>query len=1394
MKSNRPHRGWTSGPRTDAVATRPSPWHRALSMLLALLIALPPAGPAFAQRMSATDDGLADEPIGAKNSAKPNIMMTLDDSGSMSWDFLPDRTVGPLSGILNGGNYCRSAAGAMAQACGGGGSTLTYQMFTHASYPLSSAPTPPRAALWAPPGRLAAFNGMAYNPAVEYKPPLKAAFDPELHNPSVPNTAYAYPEQDAAQTLNWTAVQVDPFLSPATKVNMNNTTAGGRITAGRWCNSDYPTNVNSGDECRVNGRAYAAGSGGVPAVAADWNYPVRPAGFNASTSKPRATDFHYSEYAVWCKSTGSSWTTADTDANGSGTNCRRNNRAYTSSPSASAKLDNYPDSTFKNRVSKGADTIANVTDAPWHYWRGAVEWCKNAVPAASSGSTTKWEGFGKWAAGECRAFVDNTYKYPRFFQYMAASGYDNVSNPALELVNLDFSNPVARDASYVDGSGITVTQTRDFAVDTYNASGELVKRSEMTNFANWFAYYRTRVMAAKTAASRAFGNLDNKFRVGYGVFNFSGYRWLNVTDFDAGSTARANWYTNLFATTVSGGTPTFAALTRVGEYFRGASSPIAYSCQKNWHVLFTDGYANDTSGISGPASGVNVDGNNVPNPLPVPASSADAVVNYDASLVPGSPWPWKYREGTTAQTNTLADISTYYWVTDLKTAGATATNNVPASVVDPASWQHLNFAAISFGSRGTLDSSNQSATLSSIGSGSTRWPTWVSNGPEAVDDLWHAAVNARGRFVNASNPDELAMGLSQILRDIANQGGSRVGVGFTKTTLSGTANFVYKVRFEPGWGGSLRKVYVDPTSGNETGVVAWNAADRLAALLTPSGADPTPWLSDKPATARKIVTMSGSSAVPFRWDNLSPAQRASLYGDTARQKLAVEFLRGSSANEGLELGKFRQRSVRLGDIVNSQPVYVGRNPSKPFLDTNDPDYSTFKSLTRAPRIYVGANDGMVHAFDDADGREVWAYVPKALYRADATGLGGLTYQEGGVPMFRHRYYVDATPTVADVRIGGTWKTILVGGLGKGGNSYYAIDVTTPGSPSTETESDVASKVMWEFTDPDLGNTYGRPIVAKTYAYGWVMIVPSGYNNPSGVGKIFVVDLATGARLKTFSTNVGTSASPSGLAQISGYTKDHRNQYVEQVYGGDLLGNLWRFDLSNPDASQWQLSVSEPLARFVIGSTPQPITTPPQIEVDIANGVDRWVFVGTGRLLDDPDLLNTTTQTMYAIRDGTAATPKTIASAVTRASTGMAAVTSKDPLAYKPALGWYDDLPTGERIVTPVQAEASIVAYAASRPQTDPCIPGQPATLYAREYSRGGSRLQDGGGSFVESLNIDEGAAGIELIAMESPSVSTGMPDIRLSVTQLKDGTLKTFRIALPALVSKHRMSWRAIHD
>lgn len=1373
----------------------PTPFHlplrRTSATLLAFVIAIAVAAPALAQRKSPTDDGLADEPLNIKNSAKPNIMMTADNSGSMAWDYLPDAVIG---------RYCRTTSGAMTQACGTGN-----YVYTQSGFPFSGSPNPPRPALWAPSTRASAFNRIAYNPAVEYRPPRKA------------DGSY-YPQQDKTYTTNWTKVDTDIWLAPATKVSMNNLPAAapsGKITVGRWCNSDYPVSLTSGDDCRVNGTAYAAGGNGAPAVAGDWNYPVQPTGFSATTSKPNAAYFHYTEYAVWCKTAGVSWATGSADAGGAGTNCRRNNQAYAAPPAAAA-LNNYPDATFKNRVSQGANTIPNVTDAPWQYWKTAVEWCSTAVTTTGD----KWTGFGNTG---CQSYPTTTYKYPRFYQFGAVPGTNNyaIATPAMERWDLDFNDPTRGGKgyvhNYVDALGDPQTVTRSFDVDTADVN------SEMTNYANWFAYYRTRTLVAKTAASRAFGELDDAFRVGFATLNSPSTYFLNVADYTAGQ--KANWYAKLFAFVPSGNTPTVNAVLRIGEYFRsgtmpdvsGGVDPITLSCQKNWHMLFTDGYTNQTVAIlASAATGVNVDGSVVPT-LPEVVAGSD--------LTPGAAWPFKYREGTTAQSNTLADFATYYWMTDMNPgAGGTATNNVPASATDPASWQHVNFAALSFGTLGTLDISKQSATLSQIATGAIRWPKWVNNAPEAIDDLWHATVNARGRFVNAATPDELAMGLAQILQDITNQAGSRVGVAFTSVTLSGSDKYIYKVRFEPGWGGTLNKEEINPETGDETGVHAWclpppdetlcGAAAQLNRMLTATLTEPTPWLSNNPATARKVVTLNGATAVPFRWDNLSAAQQASLATTVKRQKAIVEFLRGNRVNEGVTLGQLRVRNGLLGDIVNSQAVYVGP-PNKPYAagivkdavtgietctgDLFDPGYCAYRNAmnTRVGRVFVGANDGMVHAIDDATGKEVWAFVPKALYRAGNGGLGGLSYQEGGVPIYRHHFYVDSTPRPADVKINGVWKTILVGGLGKGGNSYYALDVTSPGNPTTETETDIAKNVLWEFTDSDLGYTYGKPLLVKTYAHGWVMIVPSGYDNPSGVGKIFVVDLMTGTKLKEFTTGAGTPANPSGLAHISGYTKDYKNQYVEQVYGGDLFGNVWRFDLSNPDASLWSGSGQKLASLTDPGGTAQPVTTAPQIEVDISNGVDRWVFVGTGRLLDNGDLSNTQIQTMYAIRDGTASLAGTIGAPITRSTTGMAVVSNATGLGSRPDKGWYDDLPLGQRIIVPVQAEVSIVAYAGARPQTDPCETGQPATLYARGFGRGESRLQtSAGGAFVESIDIAEGVAGIEIVSLKKAGSTDAnyIPDIRIGVTQLKDAKLVPYYLSLGGLTSLHRMSWRLIRD
>ena len=655
--------------------------------------------------------------------------------------------------------------------------------------------------------------------------------------------------------------------------------------------------------------------------------------------------------------------------------------------------------------------------------------------------------------------------------------------------------------------------------------------------------------------------------------------------------------------------------------------------------------------------------------------------------------------------------------------------------------------------------------------------------------MWHAAINGRGKFVNAQTADELKLGMGSVLQDVLNQAGARAGNAFPASTLSGTNNHVYRVSFQPGWYGNVAKIQIDPTTGADITEV-WSANTQLTSqLVVVPGVRDTPWF-----TERKIVTMTDSgTAVPFLWTSLSAAQQNALApARPVRGQRVLEFLRGNRQFEGSRVGQFRVRGGPLGDIVNSQAIFVGK-PNAPYSEGNDPGYTAFKSTfsARAARIYVGANDGMLHAFDDVTGNETFAFVPKALYRNDVTGLRGLALQDGALPPFRHRYYVDATPRVVDVDSGGgIWKSLLVHGLGKGGRAYYAIDVTDPAAITSE--SAAASKVKWEFTDTDMGFSYGRALLVKTRAFGgkWVAIIPVGYNNPSGEGKIFVVDAATGALLKTMSTGTGTSANPSGLAHVSGYIRDFSNQLVEQIYGGDLLGNFWRFDVSATDHNRWSVDL---MARLTDASgAAQPVTTPPQIEVDATNGVDRWVFVGTGRLLHEDDFTNTQTQTMYALRDGTALNPLRITGALTRSD--LLEVTSIVGLATRPDKGWFDDLPAGGRIVTPPQAAISVVAYTAAFPQTDPCLTGQPARLFAREFSRGDSLLQDvAAGPLVESVSSAEGGVGLELVQLDVPAASIGLGDSIRAVLSLGSGRPPLFiRIQLPPNLTQHRMSWRLL--
>jgi type IV pilus assembly protein PilY1 len=1092
----------------------------------------------------------------------------------------------------------------------------------------------------------------------------------------------------------------------------------------------------------------------------------------------------------------------DANTASKGVACRHNNMTYTGTNPITAGPYNYPSGKYLTPITNGtgADacpTTNHYAGVPRHYWKSEVEWCDKKIATAGD----KWLGYGTDAGGTCQPGKDATHIYPRFYQFGAASYVNNYTTSAFQRVDLDIAKRLTATYTHtwINSLGQTKTVTRNFD-------------EEMTNYANWFAYYRTRIQAVKTVTSLTFTKLDDQYRVGFHTLSnglttstaqSDPATFVNIADFDA--TQKAAWFQQLFAISIPLRleTPTLDAMSRIGEYFKngsspvlaGATDPIILSCQKNWHMLFTDGFTNQP-GL--PTSTVADQDDTVPT-LPQTVSG----------LTAGQPWPHPFREDPNASAqNAASDYAMKYWVTDLRTSGANATDNVPATTKDPATWQHLNFAAMSLGTQGKLPIANQSLTENLLAAGTLQWPQPYPtvNRPDnsGVDDLWHAATNGRGRFVNAQSADELKLGMGQILQDITNQAGSHAGVGLASSSISLSNHAVYRVTFQPGWAGTVTKIDIDPVTGAEVSNI-WEAAAQLhnqLTILPPP--DDKPWF-----TKRNIFTTDDTNtAVPFLWGSLSSAQQDSLApGLPAVGQAVLEYLRGNPTNEGVGLGQFRVRATAtfgenfLGDIVDSQAVYVGP-PNQPYLDNNDPGYSTFaaSNKTRPARVYIGANEGMLHAFDDANGNEAWAYIPHDLYRPDSTGLGALAYQDGALPPFRHHYYVDSTPRIYDVNLGGgssDWHTLLVGGLGKGGKSYYALDVTQPGNVTDETTA--AAQYLWTFTDADMGYSYGRPMLAKTRAFGgaWLAVFAAGYNNPSGVGRIYFVDAKTGTLLKTMTTGFGSATSPSGLAHVAGYTQDFRNQLIDQIYGGDLYGNFWRFDVMDPNPANWTVNL---MAYFTDpGGNPQPVTTPPQIEVDLANSVDRWVFIGTGRLLDETDITNTTIanqqQTFYAIRDGTTTTPNTIVAALQPRVDFVPLTDKKKGLSAKPDKGWYDDLPAGERMITPVQAAISVVAYAGTAAQDNPCLTGLPATLYVRGFSFGESLLQtDPNVNANGGVPEVQGAVGLDItIFVDSSSAgSAAGVDIRIAVTAGTTGDVIFQHVTPPAFLAAHRMSWRLL--
>lgn len=673
-------------------------------------------------------------------------------------------------------------------------------------------------------------------------------------------------------------------------------------------------------------------------------------------------------------------------------------------------------------------------------------------------------------------------------------------------------------------------------------------KAAIKNFANWFSYYRKRHQALRGGLGQAFNPLTAT-RVGGFTINNSGSP--SKPDVAMGSIdeagTRTALYNNFYENWVhSGGTPNRTAVANLIRNFQrtGDGAPITHSCQRNFGMLFTDGFSNP------PAASDGMKGN------------GGTVGNADGGFAA------PFKDGVD---NTIADGVMAAYSTSLRPDLKQGKVQVPTACkdanhdarLDCNTNPHMNFYAITLGTRGLQFNPDASPAQDPFTTAPT-WPTtFPARHPSAVDDLWHATINGRGQLLNAKSSSELAEKLSVVLRSIAEAAGSASSAAVNSGSIN-TDTRVFQASFDSkDWSGKLEAVEID-----ENG--------KLGKLTT--GTIPN---------TRQIITMNADKKlVPFTWGDLDATRRAELDPTataTTGPKL-VNYLRGSKTDEApAGLGYRARKTTVLGDIVNSAPTFVGA-PTFRYPDgLEEASYAKFRAdnINRPHTVYVGANDGMLHAFRTIDtGKdqpvtEIWAYVPSIVLKNMKTLSD---------PLYTHRYFVDGTTTAGDAYINDKWRTMLAAGLNKGGQGIYALDVTDPDAVK---ESGANSVLHWEFTDKDdidMGFSFSRPQIVRMMNGKWAAVFGNGYSNTAADGTVsttgnavlYIVDLATGQKIAKIDTGVGMSADPKGTSRPNGLSTPvvidvNGDNTADYAYAGDLFGHLWKFDLTSADPAAWKVS-------------------------------------------------------------------------------------------------------------------------------------------------------------------------------------------------------------------------------
>ncbi|HEX7381434.1 MAG TPA: PilC/PilY family type IV pilus protein [Nevskiaceae bacterium] len=921
--------------------------------------------------------------------------------------------------------------------------------------------------------------------------------------------------------------------------------------------------------------------------------------------------------------------------------------------------------------------------------------------------------------------------------------------------------------------------------------------STQQNVANWYSYYHTRMLLAKSGAMTALSQMPEEIRFGFGSINGGdtndiptprfGYTMgsdggenyvAKVQPFGDGSTGtqKQHFWTWLERLNATGQTPLREALNEVGKYYRDDDQPwqtsgtdtTQFACRQSYAILTTDGFWNgpDQQGV---VAG-NVDGSDGQTPDPIKGTN---VTPYSYVAKPPFSDGTPTRDGTTGNpanySGTLADVAMHYWKNDLR---PDMPNEVPVGIEDPAFWQHMSLFTLGMGFQptgieGTADDGTSPPTVPQIFNwvnggkpiDEFRWPQPSSNSINNIADLVHAAVNGHGGYFSAQDPTSFTAGIKGALARIEQRVGTGASLGANSYSLH-RGSTTYQAVYSTGkWKGDLTAYAVNPDNGQIEGAPAWAAAASMPAwnkrtvwTYNPEHSSGTGFVQidasndDKLAATLAALSDDQRAALASSSTAADPAARATEAKDMVRYLLGDH---GQETNAG-SAGTYRSRDNALGDIVNSQPVYVGAPNASLFGGYEGAEYGgsgepleqpvaqTYRGFAsaqkaRSPTVWVTANDGMLHGFDATDGEEIFAYLPGAVITANIdgakrTGIANLADPNYG-GYNPHEYFNDGQITVADVYLpddhpASPWRTVLVGTTGRGpARAIYAIDITEAKNIAPMWERSARVSQVGDASGSarkDIGQMVGAPVIARTSG-GWKVFIGNGYNSANQTAALLEFDVRDGSL-----TSYATDDQPgNGLAPPVVWIDNPTDGRGTVAYAGDLLGRVWSFKLADP-ATQ-----GNKLFTATDGTRPQPITAGMLAGQD-PDSHAVWVFFGTGQYLADDDLKDTGLQTWYGliVRSGSTVGSQHPVVPATRANLARRSITEEaagDPRTDPPLPGarvvttsgegdavtggWYMDLKPpkgnaqGERMVVTNQFQSGLLLGTTRIPDhTDMCNP------------------------------------------------------------------------------------------